>query len=316
MKLISLEEIKSVLPSIDLMAEIEAGFGAYSAGQSVVPPVGELIFDEPPGEVHIKYGYIKNDDYYVIKIASGFFENHKLGLPTSNGMMLLFSQKTGEPIAVLADEGYLTDIRTAVAGAIAAKYLAPKKVNKIGIVGTGVQARLQLSYLNGVVDCTDVLVAGRSAEKLAAYKADMEREGFSVETTTNPDDVAASCNFIVTTTPATEPLIRMAAMHALGAHITAMGSDTPHKQEVEGSILASADLIVADSISQCMVRGEIFKAIEKGQMNSEGLVELGQIILRHHPGRTDEDQLTIADLTGVAVQDIAITKAVYEALRS
>ncbi|MFK7803589.1 MAG: ornithine cyclodeaminase family protein [Anaerolineae bacterium] len=314
MKLISLDEIKKVLPSIDLMAEIGAGFGAYSAGRSVVPPVGELIFSEPPGEVHIKYGYIKNDDYYVIKIASGFFENHKLGLPNSNGMMLLFSQKTGELIAVLADEGYLTDVRTAVAGAIAAQYLAPQKVEKIGIVGTGIQARLQLEYLKGVVNCTDVLVSGRSEEKLAAYKDDMEQAGFSVETTTNPDDVASSCNLIVTTTPATEPLIRMAALNTSGVHITAMGSDTPHKQEIDADILASADLIVADSIPQCMARGEIFKALEAGVIKTESLVELGHFVLRQHPGRTEEDQLTIADLTGVAVQDIAITKAVYEAL--
>ena len=314
MKLITLEEIKKVLPSIDLMAEIEAGFAAYSAGRSVVPPVGELIFEQPPGEVHIKYGYIKEDDYYVIKIASGFFENHKLGLPTSNGMMLLFNQKTGQPVAVLADEGYLTDVRTAVAGAVAAKYLAPKQVDRIGIIGTGIQARMQLEYLKGIVNCTDVLVAGRSDEKLVTYQSDMEQLGFSVETTRNPDDVAATCNLIVTTTPATEPLIRMAALNPSGVHITAMGSDTPHKQEVEAAVVAAADLVVADSIPQCLARGEIYKALGNSDLKEDALVELGQIILRHHPGREEEDQLTIADLTGVAVQDIAITKAVFEGL--
>lgn len=314
MRLITLEEIKSVLPTINLMPEIEAGFAAYSAGKSVVPPVGELLLDNPPGEVHIKYGYIQGDDYYVIKIASGFFQNPQLGLPTSNGMMLLFSQKTGQPVAVLADEGYLTDVRTAVAGAIAAKYLAPKNVERIGIVGTGIQARMQLEYLKGVVDCSNVLVWGRNAEKLAAYQADMSAAGFEVTTTLNIDEVSASCNLIVTTTPAVEPLVRLSALRRDGVHITAMGSDTPHKQEVESAVLAAADLVVADSIPQCVARGEIFKAFEAGQVDQSGLVELGQLISGEHHGRTDDSQLTLADLTGVAVQDIQITKAVFEAL--
>ncbi len=314
MKLYKLEEIKRALPQIDLMAEIEAGFEAYSAGKSVVPPVGELIMDEPPGEVHIKYGYIKNDEFYVIKIASGFFDNHKLGLPTSAGMMLVFSQKTGQPVAILADEGYLTDVRTAVAGAIAAKYLAPKKVDRIGIVGTGIQARMQLQYLKGVVDCTDVLVWGRSADKLAQYQADMQADGFAVSTTLNVDDVAGSCNLIVTTTPSTEPLIRYEPLRKDGVHITAMGSDTPHKQEVDAGVLAAADLVVADSVPQCLVRGEISKALAAGAIQQDGLVELGTIIAGDHSGRTSYDQLTVADLTGVAVQDIQISKAVFEAL--
>ncbi|MEM7346008.1 MAG: ornithine cyclodeaminase family protein, partial [Chloroflexota bacterium] len=155
-KIISLDQIKTALPSLDLMEVIEAGFVAYSADQSVVPPVGELLMDK--GEVHIKYGYLKDDDYYVIKVASGFHGNAALGMSPNNGMMLLFSQHTGEAVSILLDEGYLTDIRTAVAGAIAAKYLAPKDVRCIGVVGTGIQARLQLEYLKPVTPCRKVLV--------------------------------------------------------------------------------------------------------------------------------------------------------------
>ncbi len=147
MKILTLDQIKSALPSVDLMGEIESGFIAYSQGRAVVPPVGELVMQDPPGDVHIKYGYLMGDDYYVIKIASGFYDNPKLDLPSGNGLMLVFSQKSGVLEAVLLDQGHLTDIRTAVAGAIAAKYLAPSKVARIGIVGTGVQARLQLEYL-------------------------------------------------------------------------------------------------------------------------------------------------------------------------
>ena len=313
MKVISLDQIRKALPSVDLVDEIERGFVAYSRGDSVVPPVGELILEDPPGEVHIKYGYINGDDYYVIKIASGFYGNKALGIPVGNGMMLMFSQKTGEPVAILHDEAYLTDIRTAVAGTIAAKYLAPSSVECIGIAGTGNQARLQLEYLKPVTGCRKVLLWGRDRSKFDAYIEDMTLHGFAIDTTTDAADLLANCNLIVTTTTATEPVLVGQARP--GTHITAMGSDTLEKQEVDASILAAADLVVADSIPQCLERGEIHQALKVGAIRRDDIVELGRIIAGDAPGRTSDDQVTIADLTGVAVQDIQISKAVFEALR-
>jgi ornithine cyclodeaminase len=313
MKVISLDQIRKALPSVDLVDEIERGFVAYSRGDSVVPPVGELILEDPPGEVHIKYGYINGDDYYVIKIASGFYGNKALGIPAGNGMMLMFSQKTGEPVAILHDEAYLTDIRTAVAGTIAAKYLAPSSVECIGIAGTGNQARLQLEYLKPVTGCRKVLLWGRDRSKFDAYIEDMTPHGFAIDTTTDAADLLANCNLIVTTTTATEPVLVGQARP--GTHITAMGSDTLEKQEVDASILAAADLVVADSIPQCLERGEIHQALKVGAIRRDDIVELGRIIAGDTPGRNSEEQVTIADLTGVAVQDIQISKAVYEALR-
>ncbi len=311
MKIVTLDKIKKVLPSLDLMPAIEAGFVAYSAGRSVVPPVGELLLEK--GEVHIKYGFIKEDEHYVIKIASGFYGNPQLGLPTSSGLMLMFRQATGQPVAALLDEGVLTDVRTAVAGAIAAKYLAPQQVQRIGIVGTGVQARLQLQHLQAVTECREVLVWGRGEAQLARYQAEMTAAGFQVETTQNASDILASCNLIVTTTPASEPILQVDDLRE-GVHITAVGSDTPHKQELDGAILGKADLVVADSIPQCLVRGEIYKATEGGHLQANGLVELGDVIAGNVNGRVDDSQITIADLTGVAVQDIQIANAIFSAL--
>lgn len=312
MKIVTLEQIRKVLPSVNLMDEIEKGFVAYSRGESVVPPVGELVLQDPPGEVHIKYGYLKGDDYYVIKIASGFFDNPKQGLPTSDGMMLIFSQQTGQPVAVLADAGYLTDIRTAVAGAITAKYLAPEEVTRIGIVGTGMQAKLQLKYLAPIVACRDVLAWGRDEAKLSTYVGEMAGQGFKIETTRDITEIEASCNLIVTATPASSPILKGRLQP--GTHVTAVGSDTPDKQEIATSILQSADLVVADSISQCLERGEIHQALKDDSIGESGLVELGSIIAGDAEGRTSEGQITIADLTGVAVQDIQISKAVFDAL--
>jgi ornithine cyclodeaminase len=311
MEIITLDQIKRVLPSIDIMPQIEQGFQAYSEGRVTVPPVGEMILEK--GEVHIKYGFVKGDDYYVIKVASGFYNNPVLGLSSGNGLMLLYSQETGELVSILLDEGYLTDVRTAAAGAIAAKYLAPSKVHKIGIAGTGTQARLQLSYLKDLVDCRDVLVWGRSPEKLDTYKSDMNKEGFSVETTLEASKIMKQCNLVVTTTPSKTPFLsHKDLMH--GTHITAVGSDTPDKHELDANILGSADIVVADSIEQCLSRGEIHQAIAAGELEKEKLIELGNVISGISGGRTSDGQTTITDLTGVAVQDIGIATAIYKAI--
>jgi len=307
MKIINLDQIKTILSDIDLIPDIEEGFRRYSAGQAVVPPVGELLLDK--GEVHIKYGYLRGDGYYVIKIASGFYDNPKLGLSSSDGMMLVFSQNTGQPAAILLDEGYLTNIRTAVAGSIAAKYLAPNRVERIGIVGAGIQGRLQLRYLSNVTPCRDVLVWGLGESELDAYVNDMTPEGYRIETTMDPRQILRSCNLVVTATPSTEPLLMVEDLQP-GTHITAVGSDTPHKQELDSRILARADLVVADSIAQCLVRGEIHQAIKAGLISEKQLVELGHVISGEAPSRSVEAQITVADLTGVAVQDIAIALAV------
>jgi len=279
----------------------------------VVPPVGEMIFENPPGDVHIKYGYIRDDDYYVIKIASGFYDNVKLGLPTTKGMMLLFNQKTGEPVCFLLDEGYLTEVRTAAAGAVVAKYLAPKHVERIGVFGSGTQGRMQLLYLNSIVPCRNVVVWGRHEEKLQAYKKDLEPKGYTVHTTLDAGEVASSCNLIVMATPSKKPLLAVDDIRE-GTHITAMGSDTSDKIELDPKILKKADLVVADSIQQCLSRGEIFQAIQAECLVKENVVELGHVIAGNASRRSSEQQITVADLTGVAVQDIQISKAVFEKL--
>ncbi|MCZ6778361.1 MAG: ornithine cyclodeaminase family protein, partial [Acidobacteria bacterium] len=163
---LKLDEIKRLIDTPQLIQEIETGFVLYSEGQVVVPPVGFLHFDKPPGDVHIKYGFVTGDEYYVLKMASGFYNNPKLGLSVSDGLLLVFSQKTGQLKLILLDECWLTDMRTAAAGAVAAKHLAPNNVHHIGIVGSGVQARMQLEMLRTVVDCKSCFIWGRNSTKV------------------------------------------------------------------------------------------------------------------------------------------------------
>jgi ornithine cyclodeaminase len=310
---VRLAEIKKALAAIDPLPLIEAGFAAYSRGEVVVPPVGELVFEDPPGDVHIKYGYIKGDDHYVIKIASGFVDNPKRGLPSGDGLMLVFSQKTGVLEAVLLDEGYLTNLRTAVAGAVVAKYLAPNKVSAAGIIGAGVQGRMQLEWLGRVRTFSEAVVWGLDGAELSAFRRDMERPGLKVRTTLRAEDVAAASNLIVTCTPSTRPLLEAAQIRP-GTHITAVGSDTAAKQELDPAILARADRIVVDSLSQSELRGEVFKAVTAGAIGRDRLVELGRVISDETLRRSSDAETTVADLTGVAVQDIQISKAVWLAV--
>ena len=318
-KVLQLHEIKRLIDVPQLIRQIEAGFVLYSEDQVVVPPVGFLHFDQPPGDVHIKYGFIKGDDYYVLKMASGFYNYSGPDLPVDDGVILVFSQKTGHLKLILHDECWLTEMRTAAAGAVAAKHLAPRKVHRIGIVGTGAQARFQLEMLRDVVDCKRCLVWGWDPAKVQCMIEDLrDRESvrewrLEMEAAKTLDDLASRCNLIVTTTSAREPLIRADQVQK-GTHITAMGSDDHGKQELEAELLARADLVVADSVAQCVDHGECFHAVKNNQVREGSILELGDVIKNPKIGRTNEDQITVADLTGVAIQDIQIAKMVDRAL--
>lgn len=311
MRVVAKAAIAAALQRIDPVPLIESGFVAYSNGDAVIPPVGELIVDDPRsrGEVHIKYGYIRGGDYYVIKVASGFAVNADRGLPTGDGLVLLFELATGRPVAVLSDGGHLTDVRTAVAGAIAARRLASPALDCIGVLGTGVQARLQVRYLETWTDCRTLCVWGRRAERVERYRADMADAGFDVVVAARAAEVAERSRLIVTATAATEPLLFAGELRP-GTHVSAMGSDTAEKQELDPRLLADADIVVADSRSQCRVRGEIAHALEAGVLDEASVVEIGEVIAGRASGRSDDRQVTIFDSTGVAVQDLQIATAV------
>lgn len=309
--LIQKEDILNIVQSIDLVSLMEQGFIDYSNGLTVVPPVGELLFEEPKGEAHIKYGYIKGDDLYCIKIASGFYDNPQLGLAASQGLMLLFSQKTGEARCILLDDGELTDLRTAAAGALAAHFFGPKETCSLGIIGTGTQARQQLNLLLKTQAFDSIWLWGRDVDKAKRLQSDFINK-CTIQIANTTVELASYCNHIVTTTAATTPLLFASDIRS-GTHITAVGSDTSHKQELDSALLAKADLIIVDSVPQSESRGEVHRAVLDKKITQEDITELGIAIQNPSLCRTDDKQISIVDLTGVAVQDIVISKAVYQA---
>lgn len=300
------------LPAIDI---VERAFAALASGKVVMPPILSMAIAEANGEVDVKTAYIPGIDGFAIKVSPGFFDNPKLGLPSLNGLMILFSARTGLVEALLLDNGYLTDIRTAAAGAVAARHLAPARVETAGVIGTGVQARLQMEAAHLVRPFTRLLVWGRDEEKARSCAADLgARLGVQAEAVADPAELVAAGQLVVTTTPAEHPVLRAEWLHP-GLHVTAMGSDQAGKNEIDPAALAKADLYVCDRVSQCELLGELRSAIAAGTWHGGAPPELGEIVAGRRPGRVSDDQITICDLTGTGAQDTAIANYAVEAGR-
>lgn len=315
MKIISKAEIQARFDVSSAVEQIEEAFRAMYEGKAQVPPVQNLIFPEAHGDCCIKSGYIAGSDIFVVKASTGFYRNPALGLPSNHGSMTAFSARTGEPVALLLDEGWLTCMRTALTGRIVARLLAPEHVEAIGIIGTGEQARLQLDQLRSVTSCRMVHVWGRNDTALKAYAEFAQAIGFRVFTTQDARSVTEHANLIVTTTPSRAPIL-MCDWIRPGTHITAVGADSPGKQELDKAIVASADIVLVDSLKQCRAYGEISHALSAGMLNLDKVVELGAALDPKKPSRlrSSPRQISVADLTGVAIQDIAIAGSVLDRL--
>jgi len=294
------------------MAAVEAGFAALGRGDVTQPPIMSLDIAEANGEVDIKTAYIKGQAHFAIKISSGFFDNPALGLSSLNGLMIVMSAKTGVVEAVLLDEGYLTDIRTALAGGIAARCLSNEDSHRVTLIGAGLQAELQLAALLLVRSIDKVAVWARDTDKARIFTERLAKK-YSLDVVVH-EDIKTACqnaDIIVTTTPAREPLLTAEDLPE-GVHVTAMGSDSPYKRELNTSVLERANRVVVDTRSQSELNGEL-KAF-KGQGLSFDVPELGKILTGQEYGRVRRDEITVCDLTGTGVQDTAIAAYALHAL--
>jgi ectoine utilization protein EutC len=310
---LSKEDIESLVTIEDAIAAVEEGFKAFNSDRAVVPFPVALNIPDGNGDIHIKPGYMKGTPFYTVKMASGFYDNPQRGLPVSHGMLLLFDSKTGHPVCFEVDRCFLTDLRTAAAGAVAAKVLAKKTVAKVAVIGTGTQARLQALALSKVRSFDELRVWGRDIKKAEAYASEMSVKLKSkVTASSTAEEAVRGCDVVITATMSTSPVVRVDWISS-GVHITAMGSDEPGKNELDTRILARADKVVVDSLKQCARLGEVHHALEDGSMK-EGDVhaELGEVLLGTKPGRESDMEVTVCDLTGIAIQDVAISQVVYE----
>ena len=297
------DAVKLDMAAIDV---VEEAFRALARGNVVMPPVLSMEFKEANGEVDVKTAYIPGFDSFAIKVSPGFFDNPKIGLPSLNGLMIVLSAKTGLVEAVLFDNGYLTNVRTASAGAVAARHLAPRRVETAGVIGAGVQARLQIEAAHLVRPFSKVVLWSPDDELNAECAAAIEDStGVAVEIAADAESVVRQSQLVVTTTPATKPVLSAEWLHP-SLHITCMGSDQSTKNEIDPRALATADLYVCDRVAQCEKLGELRTAREQGMLADVTPPELGEIISGGKPGRGNDDEITICDLTGTGAQDTAI----------
>jgi ornithine cyclodeaminase len=300
-------DLRRLVPlDLDAVDAVEGGFRALAGGAVVMPPILSMAIAEANGEVDVKTAYVPGVESFAIKVSPGFFDNPKIGLPSTSGLMILFSAKTGRVEALLLDNGYLTDVRTAAAGAVAARWLAREDAGTAAIFGTGVQARMQLRALALVRQIRRATIWGRDADKAAAAAREMsEALGIEVSAATDPAAAVAGADVVVTTTPARAPVLRADWLRP-GQHVTAMGSDQHGKNELEPACLARA-VYVPDRLSQTRELGELRSAIAAGLVAPDAaFAELGAVIAGTAAGRPDEGAITIADLTGTGVQDTVI----------
>ena len=313
-KILNEAEIRSCVGmNAEALEIVSEGFAKLALEQVTVPPIMRIDVHDNNGEVDIKTAYIHGLENFAIKIASGFLDNRALGLPTGSGMMVLISAKTGRPEAVLLDNGYLTDVRTGIAGAIAAKHLASKNIRTAGVIGSGMQARYQMRGIKLVRQFRKVLVFGIQKEQVNQYVQEMTQElGVPVKAAESAEQVVRESDMVVTTTPSRDPFLKAEWLHP-GLHITCMGSDAEHKQELYPEVFAKADLIACDRVSQVFRLGELHHALEAGVVTDRtSVIELGEIITGKVSGRTDDQQITICDLTGVGVQDTQIARLAFK----
>lgn len=308
MRILTEADLREII-SLDLesIACVEEAFRALASGNVSMPPILRLDIPAARGEVDVKTAYIPGLDSFAIKISPGFFNNPSIGLPSTNGLMIQFSAKTGLVEALLLDNGYLTDVRTAAAGAVAAKHLARTDARIATIFGAGMQAKMQLQALILVRSITEVRIWARDNQKAQNLARDLTQQlGIPVMALNDAQEACRGADIIVTTTPSETPLIKADWLEA-GQHITAMGSDAEHKNELEPAIFKHQIVYVADSLNQTRRLGELHHAIAAGVIKADAdFLELGQSILQAGTAHRDPNAITICDLTGTGVQDTAI----------
>lgn len=312
MEIVTESEVRALVGEQEALEATDRAFRALHYGRVVQPRPILLEIPDAPGELHVKGAYITGAAVFGIKLASGFYRNVERGLPNGSGLCLVFDAKTGFPLGLLADNGYLTDLRTAAAGALAAGALAGPSTDRLAIVGAGAQARYQARALARVCRWREARVWGRDARRAEQCASDIETQtGAPARGSTDLEAVVTGATMVLTVTPSRLPLVR-AEWLGSATTVIAIGADAPGKQELDSNVLCRARLIVVDSLEQCLTQGELQHA-DAGWLATRKVTTLGAVLLGEVS--LPSGQLTVCDLTGVGAQDAAIIELAWSRLR-
>lgn len=309
MKVIPEADLRTTVGRTEALAAARRAFRALGSGAVSQPNPVALEFPERDAEAHIKSAHLHGSELFVVKVAGGFYDDASSDGPGS-GAMLVMSARDGRPLGVLVDNGYLTDLRTGAAGALSAELLTPDSLDKVAMIGTGTQARAQLHALAGVRSWHRTAVWGRTREHAEQYAS--EHPESNVEVADSPQAALEGAQLVFTTTRSGAPLIEYEWLKP-NATVIAVGSDAPHKNELDPMILGRAGKVIADDWSQCLRLGEIHHAVRAGELELTGIhAELGKVVTGERAGR-EGDELIVCDLTGVGALDAAVAETAWDA---
>lgn len=310
--LLSKEEVGGLISMTEVIGAVEEAYKAFSGGQVVQPDYIGIHLPQPRGEIDFKVGYCKSNEIISMKASSGGFLDNPTayGVPNGMGSVLLFDARSCALICVM-DGSLLTGLRTGASGAVSVKALARKNARKITCIGTGNQARMQIRAISLVMQIEEIHAWSRDPETLAPFKTDIEGElGIPVILADSKQAAVEQADILITTTRGKGSLVE-ASWVKPGTHIVAIGTDMKGKQELDSEIFRHAK-VVNDSISQCIDKGETWHPLNERIISLSDIHgELGEILLGTKPGRENDEEITIFDSTGMAIQDNTTAEKIY-----
>ena len=306
-RVVGIDELRPLLDRRKVLGAVRDALILQAEGKVQSPPPGHLLFQQPHGDCHVKFGHVEGSRMFAIKVATGFYENPRIGLPVNHGLVLVVDARTGVPRLILDDDGWLTARRTAAATALAAAALAPRGIQEVGIVGTGLQARLALEWLPETLGDLPYTVWGRNEDTARMLAGEFTKRGRDVRSVARVDEILRRCNVVVTATPSSSALFA-ADLVRPGTHVVGIGADSPGKQELPVELFARATCIATDDHGQCVDHGDFGCAVRAGTVAEDADVALGHLLSGRIKAACGASDVTIADLTGVAAEDVAMAQ--------
>ena len=310
--LLNQSQVKELTTMKEIIENVETAYEFHAERKVQMPPKEYIFYKKFRGDLRIMPCFVRGLNESGVKNVNVHPDNpRKYGLPTVMAMIELVDPKTGFPVSVM-DGTWITDMRTGAAAGVATKYLARDNSEILGLVGAGVQAATGLEAIMEVMDIKEVRVSCRTCETrdLFAQKAS-EKYGIPVKSVDTIKEAVQGADVLLTTTPAREPVVKSKWVSP-GTHINAMGADAPGKQELDSHILQKSKIII-DCWDQASHSGEINIPVQEGLVRQSDIHgKIGDVITGSIPGRTSDEEITVFDSTGLAVQDIVTAWNVYE----
>ncbi len=311
--LLNKEDVRGLITMKEAISVVEEAFKAFSSGQVLQPGYMGIHLPAPRGEIDFKAGYYRANEVISLKASSGGFgENPQAyGLPTGMGTILLFDARSCALVCVM-DGSLITGLRTGAAGAASVKALARQDARRITSIGNGNQARMQLRAISQVRKIEAVHAWDSSPEAASRFKADMESElHIPVRVARSRQEAVAQADILITTTRGKGPVVEAPWVRP-GTHIIAIGTDQQGKQELDPEVFRHAKIVV-DSLEQCVQKGETWHPLNRNIITRDDIHgEIGQVLLGEKPGRENDEEITIFDSTGMAIQDNTTSYKIYQ----